>query len=133
MLPLFSLPVSFSLSFYLFHSIFHQVAILQLQMLLEESDTVPWAALNYLTGQVTYGGRVTDDLDRRCLISLLNKFYCPALFAEGFSYDSSQVPLNMCLCVSLSVYLCWCVPVCVFAFISISKVQVIDTCGLSDS
>ncbi|XP_035825271.1 dynein heavy chain 6, axonemal [Aplysia californica] len=70
-----------------------EVAILKLQMLLEvdEQEDVPWAALNYLTGQVTYGGRVTDDLDRRCLISLLNKFYCPGLFQADFSYDSNHM------------------------------------------
>lgn len=70
-----------------------QVSILKLQMLLEEQERVPWAALTYLTGEVTYGGRVTDDWDRRCLISLLSKFYTPALFQPGFFYDSNHVSL----------------------------------------
>ncbi|RUS88172.1 hypothetical protein EGW08_004069 [Elysia chlorotica] len=68
-----------------------EVSILKLQMLLEEQDQIPWAALNYLTGEVTYGGRVTDDLDRRCLISLLRKFYCPSLMEPDFSYDSNKM------------------------------------------
>lgn len=68
-----------------------EVSILKLQMLLEEQDQVPWAALNYLTGEVTYGGRVTDDLDRRCLISLLRKFYCPSLLEPDFAYDSNKM------------------------------------------
>nr|KAI8735296.1 dynein heavy chain 6; axonemal-like [Biomphalaria glabrata] len=68
-----------------------EVSILKLQMLLEEQDDIPWAALNYLTGEVTYGGRVTDDWDRRCLISLLNKFYNRSLFLPGYSYDSANM------------------------------------------
>ncbi|KAH9496161.1 Dynein heavy chain 6, axonemal [Bulinus truncatus] len=68
-----------------------EVSILKLQMLLEEQEEVPWAALNYLTGEVTYGGRVTDDWDRRCLISLLSKFYNQSLFQPGYSYDTANM------------------------------------------
>ncbi|XP_059157269.1 dynein axonemal heavy chain 6-like [Physella acuta] len=68
-----------------------EVSILKLQMLLEEQEDVPWEALNYLTGEVTYGGRVTDDWDRRCLISLLRKFYNISLFEPGYSYDATHM------------------------------------------
>lgn len=43
-----------------------------LRMMLEEQEAVPWEALQFMTGAVHYGGRVTDDLDRRCLMSLLH-------------------------------------------------------------
>jgi len=44
-------------------------------MLLNRSDIVPYEALLFVTGQINYGGRVTDDWDRRCLMTILKKFY----------------------------------------------------------
>ena len=68
-----------------------EVSVLQLQMLLIEQDHIPWSALWYLTGEVAFGGRVTDDWDRRCLHSLLQKFYHPRAMQAGYCYSSDQV------------------------------------------
>ncbi|XP_041352994.1 dynein heavy chain 6, axonemal-like isoform X2 [Gigantopelta aegis] len=72
-----------------------EVSLLKLQMLLEEQDTVPWTALRYLTGEVTFGGRVTDDWDRRCLLSMLGRFYCENILKEDhtFSADGQYKPI----------------------------------------
>ena len=68
-----------------------QVSILQLQLLMEEQEEVPWGALWYITGEVTYGGRVTDDWDMRCLHALMRKFYTPDALEEGYAYTQDKV------------------------------------------
>lgn len=47
--------------------------------------------LKYTAGEVNYGGRVTDDWDRRCLLNVLDDFYCPAVLQEDHVYSSSGV------------------------------------------
>ena len=74
-----------------FPFLYLQVSILQLQMLLNEQEAIPWPALWYLTGEVTYGGRVTDDNDRRCLHSLLQKFYHPRALNSQYAYSPDKV------------------------------------------
>lgn len=43
--------------------------------MIDTFDKVPFKALSYLTGECNYGGRVTDDWDRRVLITILKDFY----------------------------------------------------------
>ena len=55
-----------------------------LLMLLNEQEQIPWDALLFVTGHINYGGRVTDDWDRRCLISILKKFYIADILEEKY-------------------------------------------------
>jgi dynein heavy chain len=53
---------------------------------------VPFAAICYLTGECNYGGRVTDNHDRRTLGTILSKFYCPEILAnDTYTFDPSGV------------------------------------------
>lgn len=67
-----------------------RISVRQLQMLLNDYKDVPFDALRYLTGQCNYGGRVTDDFDRRCIMSILLNFYCPEIIErENYSFSES--------------------------------------------
>ena len=47
--------------------ILSQVSELCLRLYLDEYEETPWDALRYLIAEINYGGRVTDDWDRRLM------------------------------------------------------------------
>ncbi|KDO23984.1 hypothetical protein SPRG_10681 [Saprolegnia parasitica CBS 223.65] len=59
----------------------------QLAMFVDENDAIPWRALQYCTGECNYGGRVTDDKDRRTLACLLGRFYATDILKDDYSFD----------------------------------------------
>ncbi|KAK9846487.1 hypothetical protein WJX81_005160 [Elliptochloris bilobata] len=55
-----------------------------------EAAEVPWEALRCLVGEATYGGRVTDERDRRVLAAHLGRLFCGAAAAAGASLAHTQ-------------------------------------------
>ncbi|KAF1334347.1 Dynein heavy chain, partial [Globisporangium splendens] len=74
-----------------------ETSLASLKKFLEQQSTIPWDALRYVTGQINYGGRVTDDWDRRCLASLLDNFYTPDVVStDAFSVSGNyHVPRTL--------------------------------------
>lgn len=54
-----------------------QISIQQLQLFVQNYEHMPFDAITYLIGECNYGGRVTDERDRRCLITILKDFFNP--------------------------------------------------------
>uniref|UniRef100_F6U200 AAA+ ATPase domain-containing protein n=1 Tax=Monodelphis domestica TaxID=13616 RepID=F6U200_MONDO len=65
-----------------------EVTIKVLGILMKDKIFIPWEAIYYLTGEIIYGGRVTDPWDRLSLMALLQKFCNPDVLKKNFSYTS---------------------------------------------
>jgi dynein heavy chain len=65
------------------------VSIRQLRLFLESSLEVPFLVLSFLFGEINYGGRVTDFLDRRLLTTILETFINKDVLTVGYSFSPS--------------------------------------------
>lgn len=59
------------------------------QILLERYMEIPWAAMKYLASELNYGGRVTDDWDRRSLFTVYDIFINEEVMEEGSLFTSA--------------------------------------------
>lgn len=67
-----------------------RICIRQLKMFLEEYDEIPFKVLKYTVGEINYGGRVTDDQDRRLIMNILEDYYNLKALEDGYRFSSSS-------------------------------------------
>ncbi|XP_066123630.1 dynein axonemal heavy chain 6 [Saccopteryx bilineata] len=75
---------------YEFNDSDRECALLNLNLYCQEGK-IPWDALVYITGEITYGGRVTDTWDQRCLRTVLKRFFSPETLEEDYKYSESGI------------------------------------------
>lgn len=57
----------------------------------DENELVPFKMLLYVIGQCNYGGRVTDDKDRRCLMTILSSYLRDEVLGNNFKLSTSNL------------------------------------------
>uniref|UniRef100_A0A2K6FZX0 Dynein axonemal heavy chain 6 n=1 Tax=Propithecus coquereli TaxID=379532 RepID=A0A2K6FZX0_PROCO len=75
---------------YEFNDSDRECALLNLNLYCQEGK-IPWDALIYITGEITYGGRVTDTWDQRCLRTVLKRFFSPETLEDDYKYSESGI------------------------------------------
>jgi len=68
-----------------------ECCISQLQLFLNDYEEIPWAVLQFLEAEINYGGRVTDDKDRRLLNTIVKGFTCPQVLEKDYRFSESGV------------------------------------------
>ena len=63
----------------------------QLKIFCDENENIPYKVLNYLGAQINYGGRVTDDKDKRLIETILAQYICPEILNDGYKFSESGI------------------------------------------
>jgi len=61
------------------------------QNMLEIEGDVPWDTLGFVIGQINYGGRVTDDWDRRLIMAILDRYVNPTILDPDYAFSPSGI------------------------------------------
>jgi len=67
-----------------------RISVRQLKIFIEQyPEKTPFEALNYLTGQCNYGGRVTDKDDRITIETILLDYFTERIFSDEYKFSPS--------------------------------------------
>ncbi|KAF5300238.1 hypothetical protein FQR65_LT09192 [Abscondita terminalis] len=82
-------PLGWNIS-YGFNESDFDISIQQLRIFINEYPDDPYEGVCYLTGECNYGGRVTDDWDRRLIVTILEDYLNPNI-VSNLNYTFSDV------------------------------------------
>ncbi|XP_046687492.1 LOW QUALITY PROTEIN: dynein axonemal heavy chain 1-like [Homalodisca vitripennis] len=68
-----------------------RICISQLHMFLLEYSDIPFKVLEYTAGHINYGGRVTDDWDRRCIMTSWLDYYNMDVISGDHTFDEPGI------------------------------------------
>eukprot|EP00983_Pelagomonas_calceolata_P008823 286699-Pelagomonas_calceolata.AAC.4 len=63
------------------------VSLAQMKEYLDLYDEIPFKVLRFLITEINYGGRVTDDKDRRLMNNLVTNFVGPDVLQPGYKCE----------------------------------------------
>ena len=61
----------------------------QIKMMIDDYDDIPYKVIRVLCGEINYGGRVTDDKDRRLINNLLLNYVSEDVLGDEYSWSPS--------------------------------------------
>ncbi|KAI4500001.1 hypothetical protein M0802_004871 [Mischocyttarus mexicanus] len=67
------------------------ICLSQLHMFLMEYTILPFKVLIYTAGHINYGGRITDNWDRRCVLTILQDYYNVNVVSSDFRFDDDGI------------------------------------------
>ena len=71
------------------------VSLTQMRMFLDEYADIPFRVLRFLVTEINYGGRVTDDKDRRLINNLVTGFVGPQVLDPAYKFSASGAALHL--------------------------------------
>jgi len=55
------------------------------------SNSISWSTIQYMVGEVQYGGKITDDMDRRLFLTFTEKWITEASMSSDFKYNPDSM------------------------------------------
>ena len=66
----------------------------QLALFLDDYEIIPFKVLNFICAEINYGGRVTDDKDKRLIATILKYYMRAEVIKDGHKFSESGIYIS---------------------------------------